>query len=153
MLCSTELWRCWRPDPLLDLDDRYCSSLAHLVIRPSPFLLQTYCLQKWVVLKSLLSIYQVYRIGFRFWAFPFWWEVIPQAIKLPNPPAALQKHTDPAEFKKTQSYQIDKWSASHWGLTWIWSLGFDAAHNPLLLLVGILTCDKHTCAYPIMEHD
>ena len=35
--------------------------------------------------------------------------VVVQAIKLPKPPAALQKHTDMKEFKKTQSYQIDKW--------------------------------------------
>jgi len=32
-----------------------------------------------------------------------------KAIKMPDPPAPLKKHTDPAEFKKTQSYQVDKW--------------------------------------------
>lgn len=48
------------------------------------------------------------------WRYPSWfqfprqhWHV--QAIKLPQPPAALKKHTDMAEFKKTQAYQIDKW--------------------------------------------
>jgi hypothetical protein len=32
-----------------------------------------------------------------------------QAIKIPNPPLALREHTDPVEFKKTQSYLADKW--------------------------------------------
>ena len=32
-----------------------------------------------------------------------------RAIKLPNPPDALKEVTDPKEFRKTQSYQLDKW--------------------------------------------